>query len=94
MVVQYHSITYIQIRVPFQAIFKDSSQNPHPPYIEIADISNIKQDNPYNKQASFLYMYQIYVSLLSSPYIEIMFTLKGYGLLFLPNKHSFVPGQI
>ena len=20
--------------------------------------------------------------------------IKGYGLLFLPNKHSFVPGQI
>ena len=26
---QYHSITYIKIRVPFQAIFKDSSQKPH-----------------------------------------------------------------
>ena len=47
-----------------------------PPYLEIADISNIKQDNPYNKQASFLDMYQIYVSLLSSLYIKIMFTLK------------------
>ena len=77
MVVQYHSITYIQIRVPFQAIFKDSIQTPPPPpYLEIADISNIKQDNPYKKQASFLNMYQIYVSLLSSPYIKIMFTLK------------------
>ena len=47
-----------------------------PPYLEIADILNIKQDNPYNKQASFLNMYQIYVSLLSSLYIKIMFTLK------------------
>ena len=46
------------------------------PYLEIADISNIKQGNPYNKQASFLNMYQIYVSLLSSLYIKIMFTLK------------------
>ena len=64
-----------KIRVPFQAIFKDSSQNPHP-YLENADISNIKQDNPYNKQASFLNMYQIYVSLLSSLNIKIMFTLK------------------
>ena len=50
-------------------------KNP-PPYLEIADISNIKQDNPYNKQASFLNVYQIYVSLLSSLYIKIMFTLK------------------
>ena len=49
---------------------------PPPPYLEIADISNIKQDNPFNKQASFLNMYQIYVSLLSSLYIKIMFTLK------------------
>ena len=48
----------------------------HTPYIEIADISNIKHDNPYNKQVSFLNMYQIYVSLLSSLYIKIMFTLK------------------
>ena len=47
-----------------------------PRYLEIADISNIKQDNPYNKHASFLNMYQIYVSLLSSLYIKIMFTLK------------------
>ena len=76
MMVQYHSITYIKIRVPFHAIFKDSSQKTPPPYLEIADISNIKQDNPYNKQASFLNMYQIYVSLLSSLYIKIMFTLK------------------
>ena len=31
MIVQYHSITYIKIRVPFQAIFKDSNQKllPH-----------------------------------------------------------------
>ena len=29
MIVQYHSITYIKIRVPFQAIFKDSSEKPH-----------------------------------------------------------------
>ena len=75
MIFQYRFVTYIKIRVPFQAIFKDSSQKPHP-YLEIADISNIKQDNPYNKQASFLNMYQIYVSLSSSLYIKIMFTLK------------------
>ena len=58
----------MKIRVPFQTIFKDSSQPPPPPppYLEIADISNIKQDIPYNKHASFLNMYQIYVSLLSS----------------------------
>ena len=49
MIVQYHCTTYIKIRVPFQAIFKDSSQKTPPPYLEIADISNIKQDNPYNK---------------------------------------------
>ena len=30
MIVQYRPITYLKIRVPFQAIFKDSSQNPHP----------------------------------------------------------------
>ena len=30
MIVQYHSITYIKIRVPFQAMSKDSSQKPHP----------------------------------------------------------------
>ena len=72
MIVQYHSITYIKIRVPLQAIFKDSSQKPHI-YLEI---SNIKQDNPYNKQATFRNMYQIYVSLLSSLYIKIVFTLK------------------
>ena len=47
-----------------------------PPYLEISDISNIKQDNPYNKQASFLNMYQIYVSLLSSLYNKILFTLR------------------
>ena len=76
MIVQYHSITYIKIRVPFNAIFKDSSQKPHPPYLELADISNIKQGNQYNKHASFLNMYQIYVSLLSSLYIKIMFTLR------------------
>ena len=29
MIVQYRPITYIKIRVPFQPIFKDSSQNPH-----------------------------------------------------------------
>ena len=46
------------------------------PYLEIADISNIKQDNPYNKQALYLNMFQIYVSLLSSLYIKIIFTLK------------------
>ena len=72
------SLYNIKIRVPFQAVFKDSSQKtqPHRAYLEIADISNIKQDNSYNKQASFLNMYQIYVSLLSSLYIKIMFTLK------------------
>ena len=75
MIVQYHSITYIKIRVPFQTIFKDSSQKPHPHILKLLT-SNIKQDNPYNKQASFLNMYQIYVSLLSSLYIKIMFTLK------------------
>ena len=53
MIVQYHSITYIKIRVPFQAIFKDSSQTPPPPYLEIGEISNIKQGNPYNKQHHF-----------------------------------------
>ena len=62
MIVRYRPITYIKIRVPFQAIFKDSSQKPFPPYREIADISNIKQDNPYNNQALFLNMYQIYLS--------------------------------
>ena len=46
MIVQYHSITYIKIRVPFQAIFKDSSNKSPPPYLEIPDISNIKMDNP------------------------------------------------
>ena len=30
MIVQYYSIIYIKIRVPFKAIFKDSSQNPIP----------------------------------------------------------------
>ena len=30
MVVQYRPITYIKIRVPFQAIFKDSNQKPRP----------------------------------------------------------------
>ena len=29
MIVQYCPITYIKIRVPFQVIFKDSSQKPH-----------------------------------------------------------------
>ena len=29
MIVQYRPITYIKIRVPFQAIFKDSSQKTH-----------------------------------------------------------------
>ena len=62
MRVQCRPITYIKIRVPFQAIFKDSSQKPLPIYLEIADISNIKQDNPYNNQALFLNMYQIYLS--------------------------------
>ena len=76
MIVQYHSITYIKIRVPFQAIFKDSSQKPHLHILKFADIPNIKEGNPYNKQASFLNMYQIYVSLLSSLCIKIMFTLK------------------
>ena len=76
MIVQYHSITYIKIRVPFQAIFLRFKPKNPPPYLEIADISDIKQDNPYNKQASFLNIYQIYVSLLSSLYIKIMFTLK------------------
>ena len=35
--------------VPFNAIFIDSSQENPPPYLEIADIPNIKQGNPYNK---------------------------------------------
>ena len=43
---QYHSKTYTKIRVPFHAIFKDSSQKPHP---HILKLLNIKQDNPYNK---------------------------------------------
>ena len=47
-----------------------------PPYLEIANISNIKQDNPYNNQALFMNMYQIYLLLLSSFYIKIMVTLK------------------
>ena len=34
-------------------------RNP-PQYLEIADTSNIKQDNPYNNQALFLNMNQIY----------------------------------
>ena len=76
MIVQYRPITYIKIRVPFQAIFKDTSPKPLPPYLEIADISNIKQDNPYNNQALFLNMYHRYLSLLCSLYIKIMFTLK------------------
>ena len=39
--------------LPLQAIFKDSCQKPLP-NLEIADISNIKQGNPYNDQALFL----------------------------------------
>ena len=69
MIVQYHSITYKKIRVPFQAIFKDSNQKPHPHILKLLTF-------PYNKQASFLNMYQIYLLLLSSLYIKIMFTLK------------------
>ena len=65
MIVQYRPITYIKIKEPFQAILKDTSQNPTTPYLEIADILNIKQDNPYNNQALFLNMYQIYLLLLS-----------------------------
>ena len=59
----------------FPGDFKRFKPKNPPPYLEIADISNIKQGNPYNKQASFLNMYQIYVSLLSSLYIKIMFNL-------------------
>ena len=75
MIVQYHPITYIKIRVPFQAILKDSSQTPTP-YLEIADTSNIKQDNPCNNQGLLLNMSRIYLLLLSSHYIKIMFTLN------------------
>ena len=35
MIVQYRPITYIKIRVPFQAIFKDSSQKPHPHILKL-----------------------------------------------------------
>ena len=35
MIAQYHSITYTKIRVPFQAIFKDSSQKPHPHILKL-----------------------------------------------------------
>ena len=40
-------------------LLKIQAKNPTP-YLEIADISNIKQDNPCNNQALFLNMYQIY----------------------------------
>ena len=76
MIVQYRPITYIKIWLPFQAIFKDSSQKSYPPYLEIADIVNIKQGNPYNNQALFLFMHQTYLLLMSSLYIKIMFTLE------------------
>ena len=61
MIVQYCPIPYIKIRVPFRAIFKDSSQKNPLPYLKIADILNIKQDNKNNNQALFLNMYQIYL---------------------------------
>ena len=35
MVVQYRPITYIKIRVPFQVIFKDSNQKPHPHILKL-----------------------------------------------------------
>ena len=75
MIVQYHSITCIKSGHLSRRFLKIQAKNPTP-YLEIADSSNIKQDNLYNKQASFLNIYQIYVSLLSSLYIKMMFTLK------------------
>ena len=65
-----------EIQGTFPGDFKRFKPKTPSPYLEIADISNIQQDNPYNKQASFLNMYQIYLSLLSSLYIKIIFTLK------------------
>ena len=76
MIVQYHSITYIKIRVLFQTIFKDSSQKTYPHILKLLTFRISSRTIQYNKQASFLNMYQIYVSLLSSLYIKIMFTLK------------------
>ena len=35
MIVQYRPITYIKIRVPFQAIFKDSSKKPYPHILKL-----------------------------------------------------------
>ena len=35
MIVQYRHITYIKIRVPFQANFKDSSQKPYPHILKL-----------------------------------------------------------
>ena len=76
MIVQYHSITYIKIRVPFHAIFKDSSQKPHPHILKLLTFRMSSRTIHTINKAPFLNMYQIYVSLLPSLYIKIMFTLK------------------
>ena len=74
MIVQYCPITYIKSGYLSRRFLKIQAKN-QPPYLEIADISNIKQDNPYNKQALFLNIYQIHLLLLSS------LTLKSCSLL-------------
>ena len=59
MIVQYRPKTYLKSGYLSRRFLKIQAKPPHP-YLEIADISNIKQDNPYNNQALFLNMYQIY----------------------------------
>ena len=41
MIVQYRPITYIKIRVPFHAIFKDSSQNTLPHILKLLTFRNV-----------------------------------------------------
>ena len=63
---------YIKIRVPFQAILKIQAKDPTP-ISSIADILNMKQDNPYNNQALFLIMYQIYLGLEKNKSVSDLF---------------------
>ena len=61
MRVRYRPITYIKNQGTFPGDFERFKPKKPPPYLEIVDISNIKQDNPYNNQALFQIMHQIYL---------------------------------